>query len=377
MKWIPGIAIVTAIGGAVLYWAHDVRPPHAVSSDHRGDSSSSRRTIFAGGIVEGARRDIPLDFEISGRLASIEAREGARVKRGDVLARLDDASLRYQLAQARAKLKLAKAQADRLVNGAGAETRKLARTEAALAAVQVARARKNYQRAFAAREKNALTSQDFDDYRFKLEIAEAELARAKARAAEVEARARSDELEMAKARILLAQAEVDQARTTLEKAVLRAPTDGVVARVDAEPGELITEVRDQPLVVLVDDRIIRVRAYVEELDVFNLEVGQRARIAADGLQRKHFTGTIRWIAPSLHAKRHRHNRPGERTDVKVREVLIHVEDPGPLVVGLRVDVFIEPDKPPETTALALPIPTPRIGNEEGSTRRSHNRPVRK
>ncbi len=150
---------------------------------------------------------------------------------------------------------------------------------------------------------------------------------------------------MADARVKLAEAAVEQARTMIAKTILRAPADGIVLKVDAEPGERITSLRTEPVMTLADNSRIQVRAYVEELDAITLTVGQSAYAAADGLPDRRFSARIIWIAPSMQPKTHLHNHPGERVDTRVREVLVQIDQPDGLVIGLPVDVFIEPDYP--------------------------------
>jgi len=350
MKWIAFLCVSTALGTGVVMWQNGVLPllrtggpPNSVTQpDALG---SSRRSIFAAGVVEGAKREVPLNFEISGRLLWLDVAEGDTVSKGRVLARQDTTVLRENFAEAQAQLQLARAERERLVNGAREETRQLARTEAKLAAVRVEQADADFQRIRSAMKQNAVSDQQFDDARFRLKIAEAQWQRARARLAEVEAAARPDELRMAEAKVQTAHAQLRKAQTRLDKATLRAPTHGIILDIDAEPGELVGPDRPEPIITLVDHRQIRVRAYVEELDVLSLEVGQSAYVTADGMPDKKFTGTITWIAPSMQPKRHRHHTPGERLDINVREVLIQLDEPGPLVIGLPVDVFIDPSGP--------------------------------
>lgn len=360
MKWIPVLCLSTGLAGVVLMWQTGGFPLRntgvpAPATRRENTLLASHRTIFAAGIVEGASREVPLNFEVTGRLVSLDVAEGDSVSQGQILARQDSVLLLQQLAAAEAQLEFARAERDRLVNGAREETRQLARTEAELAAVRVDQADADYQRAAAVYKQHAISDQQFDDARFRLRIARVQWELARARLAEIEAAARPDELKMAEAKIQTGLAEVQQTRTMLDKAVLRAPCDGVVLDIDTEPGELVGPERPGPIITLVDDRRIRVRAWVEELDVLSLRIGQAASVTADGMPDTTFTGPITWIAPSMQPKRHRHYKPGERLDINVREILIQLDDPGPLVIGLPVDVSIEPAEP-ETPQSPIAVP---------------------
>ena len=102
-----------------------------------GAVPSVPREVFAAGIVEGAQRSTELQFELSGKIVEIPVSEGQIVRQGDICARLDDAQWRHRLAEAEAALQVARAELERLVNGASPESREVVRADARVAEVQV------------------------------------------------------------------------------------------------------------------------------------------------------------------------------------------------------------------------------------------------
>ena len=100
----------------------------------------------------------------------------------------------------------------------------------------------------------------------------------------------------------------------------------------------------QPTMVLMDLSQRRVRAYVEELDAMNVGVGQRVSVTADTKPQTRYAGVIAQCAPYVAPKRHEHLMPGERYDLRLREILIDLPDDCDLVVGLPVEVTIESAK---------------------------------
>ena len=84
---------------------------------------------------------------------------------------------------------------------------------------------------------------------------------------------------------------------------------------------------------------------VEELDAVRIVTGMNASVVADGLPEQKFRGTVVSCAPCMVPKTHFSNRPGERVNVKVREVVIALDREqdslSRLVVGLPVDIFID------------------------------------
>jgi len=350
VKWMTLLLIPTVIGtgfvfinsdlnGLLLRIESDMDPAASTASQ---SSANGSRLIFAGGVVEGSDREVALDFEIEGRLVPVVVYEGGRVRKGDVLARLDATVLRHKLAAVTAALALAHAERERLVNGARAETRTVTRIEVARSRIRVEQAETNLRRAMQLGKHNAISQEEVDNYHYNWRLAEAESRANEARLAEIEAPARNDDIKIADVQIRLAEATVLQAEEMLDKATLRAPGNGVILRVTAEPGELIEANRSEPLITMSNTRQMHVRAYVEELDALSLSVGQSAFVVADGGPAERYAGTIVELAPSMGPKRFHHHRPGERFDVKVREILIRLANADALVIGVPVDVFIEP-----------------------------------
>jgi HlyD family secretion protein len=324
------------------------RDPAAERAAVHPDVAEPLRMIFASGHIEGRGREIDLRFEVAGRLESLEVQEGALVRKGDVLARLDANALEHALAQTQARLDLALAERARLLNGASREARAVAEAEIAVAEVRAEQARKRFERAERLQEKNAISGDTYDNLAAEYERAEAELELAARRAAEVSAPAREDDLQMANARVDLERAQVRQAETLLERTVLRSPSEGVILKVRAEPGELrgLEAEQLEPIISLTDTSSIHVRAQVEELDAVRVRPGLLARVTVDGLSGDSFRGRIIFCSPYMIPKSEFSNRPGERVDVKVREVVIALDPDQPrlgeLVIGLPVDVYLAP-----------------------------------
>ncbi|MCL4190544.1 MAG: hypothetical protein KJZ87_02270, partial [Thermoguttaceae bacterium] len=95
-------------------------------------------------------------------------------------------------------------------------------------------------------------------------------------------------------------------------------------------------------VILTDSSRYRVRAFVEELEAPRVRAGMQATAVADGLAGQTFRGRVSQLSPRMSRKSMWTDDPGERYDTKAREIWIDLEPAGDLVVGLRVDVMIDP-----------------------------------
>jgi HlyD family secretion protein len=295
--------------------------------------------ISANGVVEGRQREASLRFELNGRLASIEVTEGDFVQKGDTLARLDPTTWNHELAKAEASLALVRAERERLLNGACKEARAFAKAQLHAVQARTDQAIRHLSRGVQLQQNKALSQQELDDLQASSDAAQAELQAASARTDEIEAPAREDELSIIDAKIALEQARVDQARDTLKKTELKAPNDGVVLRVSSEPGEMVPDL-ERPTITMVDTSEIRVRVFVEEMDALAVLPGQRAYVVADALPNERFYGTVVSCGSCMSPKRFMNNLPGERIDVRVRDVLIVLDHQDKLVIGLPVQAFL-------------------------------------
>ena len=295
--------------------------------------------IYATGIVEGATPDIELRTEISGRVVDVLVATGDWVQKGDVLVRLDGRRQIQQVAASQASLELAEAQLVRLTNGARTEERAEAMAMIRAKNAQLVQARLSWTRISELREQKAVSQQEADDQQGLVDRLQAELEAAQARSDQLTAPARADEVRVATARVAAAEAEHALAQLALEKTELRAPCRGRVLDLDIEPGEITGVDSPEPVVVLTDTSTLNVRAFIEEIDAPRVELGMSARIVADGLPGRQFQGQVTQLSPRMARKVFYSDRPDELYDTKVREVMIRLDNPDDLLVGLRVDVL--------------------------------------
>jgi HlyD family secretion protein len=141
----------------------------------------------------------------------------------------------------------------------------------------------------------------------------------------------------------VARAEAAAAAAALDQLTIRAPISGTVLQVNAKPGELAAPSNAQPLLVIGDVSALRVRAELDERDLGDVKVGQPALIRSDAFRGREVAGKVSFIAPIV--EQSRINGRGQRnvTDVDVVEVLVDVAQPDPLAVGMKVDVYFQPE----------------------------------
>ncbi|RAI44823.1 HlyD family secretion protein, partial [Rhodoplanes roseus] len=142
---------------------------------------------------------------------------------------------------------------------------------------------------------------------------------------------------------LAGRADVMIADAALEKTRIRAPIDGTVLQVGARPGELATPTAEHPLLVLGDLGGLRVRAELDERDIAQVKVGQAVTVRANAFQGRDFAGTVAAMAETVGPGGMTARGPRRQSDIDVLEVTIDLADPGPLKVGMQVDVYFRRD----------------------------------
>lgn len=302
-----------------------------------------RDRIFASGVVEGLTENIELRPQLAGRVVAVLVKPGEVVEKETPLVKLDDREYRQQLELASAQLEMAVAQLERLQNGHHDEERRQAAAEARAKIARLKQARRAWERIEQLRRESAIAQQQADDQQYQVETVTAEVEAAQARLAFLQSPPRPDEVRHARAKVKAAEAEMELARIHLDRCILKAPCRSRILDVEIEPGELTGPESKQPSVTLADTSRLRIRAFVEELDAPRVQVGQPAKVTADGLPNESFTGQVTHLSPKMTYKPLTTDAPGERLDTKTREVYITLDQPAAeLVVGLRVDVVLRP-----------------------------------
>jgi RND family efflux transporter MFP subunit len=215
-------------------------PPPVVSVVTPGIRSVAARVTFTGAIA--ARYDIPITAEgEGGRVIAVLVETGDTVKRGQVLARVDQSVLRPQVARLVASLEEARAQA-------------------ALSAAE-------FERAQGVSAAGALSKEEIE----------------RRRAASI-----TDE-----ARVKVAAAQLAEAQARLGRSEVRAPEEGLVLTRTAEVGQNASP-GGEPLFRLARGAEIEMRGQIAEQDLATLATGQTADVFVTGIS-KPFPGTVRLL----------------------------------------------------------------------------------
>jgi RND family efflux transporter MFP subunit len=212
-----------------------------------------------------AQRKAAVSSKSTGRLAYLGVEEGSRVKKGQVMATLENEDLVATRNQAAAQIKEAQAA--------------LAQAQADLHLSSL-----QYQRYKSLWEQDLVARQDYDTALAKYQKAQAGVADAQAR-------------------IKVSQAGLANAEASLEYTYIRSPFDGVVTTKYAEVGEVVAPFgaaanARAAVVTMADLQSLMVEADVSESNLDKVRVGQPCEISLDAIPDRRFAGEVHMIVPT-------------------------------------------------------------------------------
>ena len=291
-------------------------------------------------------RIVAISADIDGRVVAVDVRDDQYVERGDVLFRIDPASMEIDKDRAAARMVSAKHQ----IAGWRAEFKEVQ------AELEEAEERAGYFRHQAERQR-ALEQQGFAAA-VRLEEAEVELAAAAKRVLALEQKKQAVLAKLGGDPEISAEhhpayreavAEREKAALLLEKTVVEAPISGIVSRLRLEPGEWVEE--GEPVFTIVDQRHSWIEANLKETQLTHIDVGQRVAIAVDSYPDHRWSGEVASISAATGAEfalLPPQNASGNWVKVVQRlPVRIHIDpedDLPPLRAGMTVSVEIDTER---------------------------------
>lgn len=338
--WIVGAALL-ALG--VVAGGLAVRSPQ-VDAVQLQQAPLVRTLQFSARVATLSRVDV--GSTITGRVGQVLVAEGAQVRQGDALIRLESDELAAALSQAVAAQQQAAARLAGLRStGRSAAGAALAQADATLRAAQAELTR--VQQLVA---QGFVSGSRLDDARRAVDVAQAQQASARAQT-QANAEAGTD-LVQAQAQLALAQAATQSARARLAQATVRAPADARVLAREVEPGQIVQP--GKALMSLALAGPTQLEAQVDERFLDQLQVGQGAMVVADAFATQRFAARVLAIAPAVDA---------QRGAVEVKFALVQAP---PAFLREDMTLSVEVETARRERALVLPLAALRASTPQGS-----------
>ncbi|MEW6368658.1 MAG: efflux RND transporter periplasmic adaptor subunit [Acidobacteriota bacterium] len=321
------------IGAIILVALAAIIVATAVSSGQRGDEVEVLKvqkgdvspTVTAEGLVT-AKVTVNISSQVMGEIVRLPFKEGAAVKKGDVLVVINPDLYERDVNSSKANLDAAEVAARQ-------------------AEVTLAQRKLDWERARDLFRDQVLSVQQHDDA--KLALDQAALA-----------------VEQARTQVAQARAFHQKALDNLSKTTIRSPIDGIVTAVNAKEGETAivgTMNFAGTIIVTVSDLSeIITEVPVDEVDFPRLKLGQPAVITVDALGGKQYAGKLTEIGASARA-----GQSGVQSNIRQFTVKVAITEPdSSLRPGITARVKLIADK--RRDVVRVPIGAIRTEEKEGS-----------
>lgn len=262
-------------------------------------------SVAATGILESLSENVAIGVPVPGLITEVMVKVNDKVKKDQVLLKLDDRDLRAEELSLKAQQKISEAQ--------------ITVSEAQLAKLQ-----SQLERLTSVTDARAVSRDDLENRKQDVAVAQAQVAAAKAQ---------------------LAAAETSLQRISLliERLTVKAPRDGTIIQINSRAGEYAATSPKTPAMILGDIDRLQVRADVDEQNAIRIREGQKAYGYLKGDPSVTFPLEFIRLEPYVIPKTSLTGSSTERVDTRVLQVIYSLTRPSdpPLYVGQQVDVFIE------------------------------------
>ncbi|MDI6954711.1 MULTISPECIES: efflux RND transporter periplasmic adaptor subunit [Pantoea] len=255
-KWL--FAALTALVMILVLWAYSAsrsKPnPLMTAAVRQGDIEN---VIAATGKMDAIER-VNVGAQVSGQVKKLYIKAGDNVRKGQLIAEIDDQPQRSDLRNAQAALSVAQADL---------QTRQ----------ATLVRQQAQFQRLQQMVKTNAVSRQDFDTAAEAWRIAQAELT-------------------AQQARVIQAQIEVDKKQLDLGYTRIMAPIDGTVVAIVTKQGQTVNAVQSAPTIAkLAQLGTMTIKVQISEADITNIQPGQQAWFTTFANPDKRYNATLRSI----------------------------------------------------------------------------------
>jgi HlyD family secretion protein len=248
------------------------------------------QTVQASGRIF-PEKEVKISSDVSGAIFNLTVKEGDSVQAGDVLAQIDPETIESQVQRGKASVNSARAQ--------------LAQSQASVAQAEAqleqARAQFNTQQQIHQRneqlfEEGVISKQELEQSQLNLDNALSNL-----KTAEAQLQSSKKGVESARYGIQSAVASLQELQTSLQRTTIKAPTTGIVSKLNVEEGERVVgtmQMAGTELMRIANFNSMEVRVEVSENDILRVDEGDSVNIEVDAYFDETFKGIVTEIASS-------------------------------------------------------------------------------
>src|SRR5262249_9279614 len=270
-KILIGVGVVV-IPGATVFARLKFKPQAGTTANVESVQKRDLPAIVSASGKIQPQRTVNVSADTMGRVTNLAIEEGQRVTKGQFLLQIDPRNLSSAVNQTEASLAAARSQMEQL----------RVSSESAKAALKTAQ--DSYTRQQQLWKGGLTTKEALDNAENQLKMRQAD------------ANAADRQVETQRMRMQQEQASLDNARYNLSKVRIESPINGIVTRRNIEEGETVVvgtmNNAGTVLLTVADMALIEAQVEVDETDIPNVSIGQKAKITVDAIQNKSFAGHV-------------------------------------------------------------------------------------
>ncbi|MBM4137789.1 MAG: HlyD family secretion protein, partial [Nitrospira sp.] len=286
--------------------------------------------------------EVEVGSEIDGKIAEFFVEEGDHIKKGELIARLENRDIQAKLKEAEAELAVTKSRLKEVASGARDEEIKKSKAalEGAVADMDMAKKElERYERLF---KESVITKSSMDDKERAFKVSAARVKEAEEEVRLLEKGPRQETLQFHEDAVKRAEAAVEYYKRILEKTFIIAPITGKVIRKYLQKGEMVSKDVQPYLIAIADVERIRINAEVDETDIGRIKIGDPVEVTSYAYSGEVFKGVVQEISDYAGIRKVKPNNPAKNLDMKIVQVKIYLKDKVPFRLGMTVDVRIMP-----------------------------------
>jgi len=345
-----GAGVVVLLGLIVGITVHQSGKNVATVQTGKAQREDLSSVVSASGEIK-PKTYVNIGANAYGKITHLYVKEGDHVKKGQLLAQLENVQSSADVSANEASVQAA--ETDALAADAGLKT-----SDADLLRAQAdyERNKLDWERAQNLYKDGLIAKSDFDSRQNAWATADSGLTQAKSHVAQAKAQKDSADKHVAQAR-----ANLTRVADVLQKTTYDAPYDGVVTNLPVREGESVVigiqNALGSTLLTLADMSVITAEVKVDETDIVNVRLGQPAEVTIDAIPKKVFHGTVSEIGDNAIvrstgvATSQQSSTSEEAKDFKV--VVTLTDPPQDLRPGLSTTAKITTAA--RSNALAIPI----------------------
>ena len=349
--WLILAAIASAILVVGYMWNGEKDASQEISSKIKETASEyapRKKLPFASyisavGIVEAGSENIYIGSPMNRIIEKVDVSIGQKVKKGEVLFKLEARDLSAELLSRRIAYENAKANLQKLEALPRAEDVAIAEAVLKSGQVDLEQAKSQYDRVVGLQNSGAMSQEEVNRRKFVYMEATAKYQQFQADYNKAKAGAWEPDLEIARLQVLQAKASMQQVETEMERTIIRSPIDGTVLQVKIHEGEFssVDSARAPSMIIGNTDKM-HLRVSVNQFDVSNYHQDATAVAFLQGDSQTEFPLRFVELEPVLVTKQNLTNDITEKVDTRVLQVVYAFKTENPRVfVGQLMDVFIE------------------------------------